>query len=137
MPVLQWGASCLDETGRGRLLPASLMFTEGAFVCRFLWMPDEIPLLDKATLGSLGVFRLLAVMGLVGVVVLDQTHRLWKTWPVRARVLCGQNSRVVFCSGSVAVVLFESLLLRERHVLGRRVVANMAVWGGRVLAAMA
>ncbi len=114
---------------------AALVIVEGAFVAKF-WLPsEEIPLIDKTTLGSLRILHLLALIVLAYIALPDQSQGLWKTWPIRWLVLCGQNSLIVFCSGSVLVVLFEGLLLAKSHSLTRQVVANLVVWGGCVVLA--
>ncbi len=116
---------------------AALVIVEGAFVARFWWMPDEIPLIDKTTLGPLRILHLLAVMALAEIVLSNQSPCFWNAWPIRWLVLCGQNSLIVFCSGSVFVVLSEGLLLTEHHDLLWQIVATIAVWGGCILLAVA
>ena len=127
----------LLRSGRWLWPIAALMIVEGAFVARFWLMPDSIPLIDKTTLGPLRVLHLLALMTLAYAMFSDQSRGFWKAWPIWLLVLCGQNSLLVFCSGSVLVVLFEGLLLADSDNLSRQIIANIAVWSGCVLLANA
>ena len=127
----------LQTWGRGSLAIVSLVVIDVACVSRLWWPVDEIPLIDKSTLGPLRVLHLLAVMVLAYTVIPGRTQGLWNSAPMRWLILCGQNSLFVFCVGSVLVVGVEGLLIANRHSLASQCFANLVVWGGCVLLAFA
>lgn len=117
------------------LLAAAFLVLECSFIARVSLPRDEIPLVDKATLGPLRVLHLCALVFFSYAVLPGQLAGFWRLLPVRWVVLCGQNSLFVFCCGTILVLLTEGLWLARHAGFAGQLVANMAVWGGCVVAA--
>lgn len=120
----------------GWLLPiVALIVVQGAFVAKAYFPSGGIPFIDKASLGPLRLLHFSALMILAYAVLPNRFSGSWKARPIRWISLCGQNSLIVFCSGTVLVVLLEGTFLAERYDLTSQIIANIAVWGGCVLIA--